>query len=174
MEKEMATHSSILAWKIPWTEESGRLQLMGSQSDTTEWLHSLTHHLQRSSCLFVIILPTLPLIVLCLVAQSCPTLCNPMDCSLPGSSVHGDSPGKNTRVGCHALLQGIFPTQGSNPGLPHYRCNFYHLSHQRNPPPFPLSIPRWNWSANTGSFAFSKIRHKWSHIVYSFLLLTSL
>ena len=47
--------------------------------------------------------------VLCLVAQSCPTLCDPMDCSLPGSSVHGDSPGKNTGVGCHALLQGIFP-----------------------------------------------------------------
>jgi len=38
-----------------------------------------------------------------------------MDCSLPGSSVHGDSPGKNTGVGCHALFQGIFPTQGSNP-----------------------------------------------------------
>ena len=33
-----------------------------------------------------------------------------------GSSIHGDSPGKNTGVGCHALLQGIFPTQGSNPG----------------------------------------------------------
>ena len=49
--------------------------------------------------------------------QSCPTLCDPMDCSLPGSSVHGDSPSKNTGVGCHALLQGIFPTQGSNPGL---------------------------------------------------------
>ena len=35
--------------------------------------------------------------------------------------VHSDSPGKNTGVGCHALLQGIFPTQGSNPGLPHSR-----------------------------------------------------
>ena len=35
----------------------------------------------------------------------------------PGSSVHEDSPGKNTGVGCHSLLQGIFPTQGSNPGL---------------------------------------------------------
>ena len=33
----------------------------------------------------------------------------------------GDSPGKNTGVGCHFLLQGIFPTQGSNPGLPHWR-----------------------------------------------------
>ena len=51
---------------------------------------------------------------LCLVAQLCPTLCNPTDCSLPGSSVHGDSPAKNTGVGCHTLLQGIFPTQGLN------------------------------------------------------------
>ena len=41
----------------------------------------------------------------------------PMDCSQQGSSVHGDSASKNTRVGCYALLQGIFPTQGSNPGL---------------------------------------------------------
>ena len=49
---------------------------------------------------------------LCLVTQSCPTLCDPVDCSPPGSSVHGDSPGKNTGVGCHALLQGIFLTQG--------------------------------------------------------------
>ena len=66
--------------------------------------------------------------VLCLVTQSCPTLCNPMDCSLPGSSVHQDSSGKYTGVGCHALLQGIFPTQGSNPGLPHCRRILYHLS----------------------------------------------
>ena len=50
--------------------------------------------------------------VLCLVTQSCLILCDPMDCSLLGSSVHGDFPGKNTVVGCHALLQGIFPTQG--------------------------------------------------------------
>ena len=49
--------------------------------------------------------------------KSCPTLHNPMDCSPPASSVHGDSPGKNTGVGCHVLLQGIFPTQGLNPGL---------------------------------------------------------
>ena len=40
----------------------------------------------------------------CLVTQSCLTLCYPMDCSLPGSSVHGDSPGKNTGVSCHPLL----------------------------------------------------------------------
>ena len=54
------------------------------------------------------------------VTQSRPTLCNPMDCSLPGSSIHPwDFPGKSTGVGCHFLLQRIFPTQGSNPGLPH-------------------------------------------------------
>ena len=59
--------------------------------------------------------------VLCLVAQSCLTLCDPMNYSAPGSPVHGDSPGKNTAVGCHALLQGIFPTHRLNPGLPHCR-----------------------------------------------------
>ena len=62
--------------------------------------------------------------------QSCPTLCDPMDCSLPGSSVHGDSPGKNIEMGCHALLQVIFLTQGLNPGLLHCRQILYCLSHQ--------------------------------------------
>ena len=49
--------------------------------------------------------------------QSCLTLGKPMDCSPLGSSVHGDSPGKNIWEGCHALLQGIFPTQGLNSHL---------------------------------------------------------
>ena len=62
--------------------------------------------------------------------QSCPTLCKPMDCGPPGSSVHGDSPGRNTGVGCCALLQEIFPTQGPNPGHLHCRQILYHLSHQ--------------------------------------------
>ena len=52
------------------------------------------------------------------VAQSCPTLCDPKDCSLPDSFAHGDSPGKNTGVGCHLLLQGIFPTHGVKPRSP--------------------------------------------------------
>jgi len=65
--------------------------------------------------------------------ELCPTLCDPMDCSPPGSSVHGDSPGKNTAVGCHVLLQGIFLTQGLNPGLPHYRQILYHLNHKGSP-----------------------------------------
>ena len=54
-----------------------------------------------------------------IITWSCSTVCNPMDCSPPDSSVHGDSPGKNTGLICHALLQGIFPTKGLNPGLLH-------------------------------------------------------
>ena len=52
---------------------------------------------------------------------------------LQGSSCSGDSPGKNTGVGCHTLLQGICPSQGSNPGIPHCRQILYHLSHQGSP-----------------------------------------
>ena len=54
-----------------------------------------------------------------LVAQSYLSLCNPMDHSPAGSAVHGDSPGQNSGVGYHTLLQGIFPTQGSHPGFLH-------------------------------------------------------
>ena len=102
-EKAVAPHSSTLAWRIPWTEEPGGLPSMGS------------HRVSRD------------------LAAAWPTLCDPMDCILPGSSVHGDSPGKNTGGGCHALLQGIFPIQGSNPGLPHCRWILYCLIHQGSP-----------------------------------------
>ena len=73
--------------------------------------------------------------VLCSVTQSCLTLCHSMVCSPPGSSVHGDSPCNNTRGGYHALLQGIFLSQGSNPGLLYCRQILYHLSHQGSPFP---------------------------------------
>ena len=59
-------------------------------------------------------------LMLCLIAPLCPSLCDPIR----------DSPGKNTGVGCHALLQAIFPTQGLNPGLPCFRQTPYQLSHQ--------------------------------------------
>ena len=71
--------------------------------------------------------------MLCLVTQSYWTLCDLMVYSPPGFSVHRDSPGKNTGVGCHALLKGILPIQGWNPGLPHCRWILYPLSHQGNP-----------------------------------------
>ena len=59
--------------------------------------------------------------------------CTTTDCIPPGSSVPGDSSGKNTGVGCHALLQGIFPTQGLNPGLLHCRQILYRVRHQVSP-----------------------------------------
>ena len=83
------------------------------------------------SCLVNIILHIHAM--LCLVTQLCLTLCDPMDYSLPGPSVNGDSPGKSTGVGCCALLQGIFPIQGLNPAVPHYKWILYHLSHQGSP-----------------------------------------
>ena len=70
--------------------------------------------------------------MLCLVTQSCPTLCDPMDCSLSGSPVRGNSPGKNVGAGFYALLQ-IFPTQGSSPVFLHCRWILYNLSHKGSP-----------------------------------------
>ena len=82
----------------------------------------------------------------CSATQLCPTLCDPVDYSLPDSSVHGNSPGKNTGLICHARLQGIFPNQGSNPGLP--QLILYHQSHQGSlrmlqwyPIPSPENLP---------------------------------
>ena len=60
------------------------------------------------------------------ITQLCPTFFDPTDCGPPGSSVHGDYPGNNTGMGCHFFLQGIFPTQGSNPHLLHCRWILYH------------------------------------------------
>ena len=64
------------------------------------------------------------------VAQSCPTLCDPMDYIVHGILQAGIL---HTGVGRCSILQGIFPTQGLNPGLPHWRQILYHLSHQGSP-----------------------------------------
>ena len=68
-----------------------------------------------------------------------------MDCGPPGSSVHGHSLGKNTGVGYHALLQGIFPTQGMNPGLLHCR----QIRSLSEPPGKPKNT-------GVGSYSFSR------------------
>ena len=70
--------------------------------------------------------------ILVLVAQLSLTLGDPMGCSPPGSSVHGDSPGKNTEEDCHALFQRIFLTQGLNLGLLHCRQILYLLSYRED------------------------------------------
>ena len=62
------------------------------------------------------------------IAQSCPTLCDPMDYTSPWNS-----PDQNTGVGSLSLLQGIFLTQGSNPGLPHCKRILYQLSQKESP-----------------------------------------
>ena len=143
----MAPYSSVLAWRIPGTG----CRLWGcTESDTTEgtwekqqqqntmnfyvptsqvaivntWhvLSINSHTLLLTNYIKLFLSLIYICAVLCLVTQSCLTLCDPMDDSPPGSSVHGDSPGKNSGVGCHALLlQGIFPTQESNRGLLHWR-----------------------------------------------------
>ena len=70
-----------------------------------------------------------------LIAQSCPTLCDPIDCSPPGSSAHRILQGRILGVGWHSLLQDIFLTQGSNLGLQHCRQILYCLSHKGRPLP---------------------------------------
>ena len=67
------------------------------------------------------------------VAQSCPTLCDPWTVACTRLLRPWDFLGKSTGEGCHFLLQGIFPTQGSNPGLPHCRQTLYRLSHPGSP-----------------------------------------
>ena len=69
--------------------------------------------------------------VSCVVANSGTTVCDPMDCSPPGASVRGISR-ENIRLGCHFLLQGIFPTQGSNPSLLSLQADSLPLIHVEN------------------------------------------
>ena len=140
----MATHSSILAWRIQWMEEPGRLQSMGSQRVRHNWAANTLHQKDKGSwksthsiaqfmrirvwsqayndkrsnyikgshspsflvivqlrwkagqaCSIIGSRPTWPLLTLklnlvsVLISQSCPTLCDPMDYSPPGSSIHG-------------------------------------------------------------------------------------
>ena len=93
----MATHSSIVAWRIPWTEEPGGLQSMELQRVTTERLgtptnSALLEHSEFSS-----------------VAQSCLTLCNPMDCTMPGLPVHHQLP-ELTQTHVHRVGDAIQPS----------------------------------------------------------------
>ena len=149
LEKEMATHSSILAQKIPWMEEPGGLQSMGSQRvghDCATSLH-FTSPITESPCFpyphqhsvlskdfDIANLANVDYEQCCggLVTKSCPTLATPG--LQPSMFLYPqDSPGKNTEVGCHFLLQGIFLTQGLNLGLLHCRHILYLLSYQGSP-----------------------------------------
>ena len=131
----------LLEQSTSWLNEmAGKMWLSWLSHSLLAWLTALHPHYRVAFfvCPILFPSPSLPrtgdnFVCVCLVTQSCPTLCDSMDCSLPGSSVHGAFPGKNTGVGCHGLFQGIFPTQGFNPGLPHCGQILYQLSYQGNP-----------------------------------------
>ena len=84
-----------------------------------------------------------------------------MDSSLPGFSVHGDSSGKKTGVGCHALLQRIFPTQGWNPGLPHCRQLYRIREDNTSKWQFFFLISVSSWGTPLLSFFTFPICFKW-------------
>ena len=97
MKKRMVTHSSVPAWRIPWTEEPGRLQSMGCKEvDITERLTDTDINIPNPAFLWLV------------------TVMWPQ-----GLYTARNSPGQNPGVGSLSLLQRIFPTQGLSPGLPH-------------------------------------------------------
>ena len=114
MEKEVATHSSILPWKIPWTDEPGRLQSTELQRVRYNWAH--THRLINCNNLSLF----------SSVAQSCPIRCNPVNCSTPGLPVPHQLP-ESTQNPC-PLYQWCHPTISSSVA-PFSSC----------PQPFPAS-----------------------------------
>ena len=122
LEKEMATHSSILTWRFPWTEDPGRLQSMDHKSRTLLKRLSITQHKAKRIYFFkasdtadaaVQLLSHVRLFATSRTV-ACWVLCP------------WDFPGENTGVGCHFLLQGIFLTQGLNLGLLHWQGILYH------------------------------------------------
>ena len=100
--------------------------------------------MKEYSSIFIHQIPVLPYLLLWQVKVLVSQLC------LPGSSVHGILQAKNIGVGCYFLLQGIFSTQGSNPGFLHCRQTVYCLSYQGSSgklPTFPLTnCPKYTWN----------------------------
>ena len=141
LEKEMATHSSTLAWKIPWTEEPGRLQFTRSQRAGHDWATSLSlvkaEHVLSPATEKLIRRKSLPVLASPGSSLKRPEIYTSFQVkesesrSVMSNSLrpHGlyspwNSPGQNTGVGSLSLLQGIFPTQGSKSSLPHCRWIF--------------------------------------------------
>ena len=86
-------------------------------------------HMHIFKCACPLVMHINNVFFMCMLSHSvCLTLCNTMDYGPSGTSVSGDSPGKNTGVGRHFFLQGIFPTQGLNLGLLHFRQILYQLN----------------------------------------------
>ena len=102
---------------------NGWLRVCCHFSSQSQWIQSTFTHLPYSCTM--------------LSLQSWPTFCHPTDCNPPGTSVHGDSPGKNTGVSSLSLLQGIYPTQKLNWRLPRCRQILHQLSYKGSPALLP-------------------------------------
>ena len=114
-----------------YKKEKGRIKFFFSWAPKSLWMVTAAMKLKDNCFLEEKLWQTWKWSVKVLAAQSCPTL--RQHGGPPVSSVHGDSSGKSTGVGCHALFQGILPTQGLNPGLPYCRQILSGLSHQGSP-----------------------------------------
>ena len=110
----------FLPGEDPWTEEHGQLHSMGSWRVSHNWVTKHSTHLHESES----------------VSHSVVTLCDTMDCSLPGSSVHGILQARILEWVAMPSSRGIFPTQGSNPGILHCRQVPYSLSCHGSPKPW--------------------------------------
>ena len=107
LEKEMAPHSSTLAWKIPWTEEPGRLQSTRVAKRRTRLSDFASREAHEEARMYE------PRMRVALALGPDPLCASPRTAAARLLRPW-DSPGKNTGAGCHALRQGIFLTQGSN------------------------------------------------------------
>ena len=134
LEKGMATHSSILAWRIPWTREPGGLQSMGSPRMGHGRATKQQQQWQRYPLSYWNTGTTAAADAKSL--QSCPPLLRPHGLLPARLLCPWNSPGKNT-----FLLQGIFPTQGPNPCLLHWQVDSLSLSHQGIIPDWFLKAP---------------------------------
>ena len=132
--EEMATHSSVPVWRIPGTREPGGLPSMGSHRVGHDWSD----------------------LAAAAVTKLCLTLVTPW--TLASLLCPWDFPGKNTGMGYHTLLQGIFPTQGLNPRLLHWQVDSLPLTQLQSP---PLSLlPENCWFAfHLSNFIISRMYH---------------
>ena len=140
----MATHSSVLVWRISGTEEPGGLPSIGSQRIGHSRATKHRHRVARSLPFVRNVISVKHNKPKCYTTRyECVSVC--VICSVVSNSLQPQglyptrllcpckSPGKNTGVGSHSLLQGIFPTKRLNPGHLHGRQILYCLSHHGNP-----------------------------------------
>ena len=115
----LLSFSAVSEYKRSWFPCS--LCILPLSWNPQDFLHIRSHHLP-TEVILLLPFPLVPLVsvwpcrenVVVFSRSGVSDSLNPMGCSPPGSSVHGNTPGKNTGVGCYVLLQGIFPTQRLN------------------------------------------------------------